>query len=132
VQPSTPLGPDQVNVIQRTAAARDVINAWWEAVERNHIVDPNILCLSRDSEAFDIQDEEGNQAWPEEGVEIFLSPLNKTSPEVMQITVTWDGNNNNNTFTWSGPSGVLDCTGQRPVGPAVGGAVKATVVALCH
>jgi hypothetical protein len=24
------------------------------------------------------------------------------------------------TFTWSGPSGVLDCTGQRPVGPAAG------------
>jgi hypothetical protein len=22
--------------------------------------------------------------------------------------------NNNNTFTWSGPSGVLGCTGQRP------------------
>jgi hypothetical protein len=30
-----------------------------------------------------------------------------------------DGNNNNNnTFTWSGPSGVRDCTGQRPRGPA--------------
>jgi hypothetical protein len=29
------------------------------------------------------------------------------------------GNNNNNTFTWSGPSGVLDCTEQRPGGPAV-------------
>jgi hypothetical protein len=28
--------------------------------------------------------------------------------------------NNNNTFTWSGPSGVLDCTGQRPGGPAAG------------
>jgi hypothetical protein len=27
-------------------------------------------------------------------------------------------NNNNNTFTWSGPSGVLDCTGQRPGRPA--------------
>jgi hypothetical protein len=24
------------------------------------------------------------------------------------------------TFTWSGPSGVLACTGQRPVGPAAG------------
>jgi hypothetical protein len=78
-------------VIPRTAAARDVINAWWGAVETNHILDPNILCLSRDSEAFDIQGEDGNQVWPEEGVEIFLSPLNKTSPEVMHITVTWDG-----------------------------------------
>jgi hypothetical protein len=28
--------------------------------------------------------------------------------------------NNNNTFTWSGPSGVLGCTGQRPVGHACG------------
>jgi hypothetical protein len=29
-------------------------------------------------------------------------------------------NNNNNTFTWCGPSGVSDCTGQRPVGPKAG------------
>jgi hypothetical protein len=29
---------------------------------------------------------------------------------------------NNNTFTWSGPSGVLDCTGQRSVGQEPGGA----------
>jgi hypothetical protein len=28
--------------------------------------------------------------------------------------------NNNNIFTWSGPSGVLGCTGQRTVGPAAG------------
>jgi hypothetical protein len=28
--------------------------------------------------------------------------------------------NNNNTFTWSGPSGVLGCTGQRRVAPAAG------------
>jgi hypothetical protein len=27
---------------------------------------------------------------------------------------------NNNTFTWSGPSGVLDCAGQRRVAPAAG------------
>jgi hypothetical protein len=26
--------------------------------------------------------------------------------------------NNNNTFTWSSPSGVLGCTGQGPVAPA--------------
>jgi hypothetical protein len=31
-------------------------------------------------------------------------------------------NNNNNTFTWSGPSGVLGFTGQRPVGHGGGGA----------
>jgi ribonuclease HI len=30
--------------------------------------------------------------------------------------------NNNNTFTWSGPSGVLGCTGQRPLGRVPGGA----------
>jgi hypothetical protein len=28
-----------------------------------------------------------------------------------------NNSDNNNTFTWSGPSGVLGCTGQRPVGP---------------
>jgi hypothetical protein len=78
-------------VIQQTAAARDVINAWWAAVEQNHIVDPNILCLSRDPEAFDIQEENRNQVEIDEGVEIFLAPLNKTSPEVMCIDVTWDG-----------------------------------------
>jgi hypothetical protein len=27
----------------------------------------------------------------------------------------WESHNNN-TFTWSGPSGVLDCSGQRPLG----------------
>jgi hypothetical protein len=26
---------------------------------------------------------------------------------------------NNNTFTWSGPSGALDCTGQRTVGHGI-------------
>jgi hypothetical protein len=30
------------------------------------------------------------------------------------------GKRNNNTFTWSGPSGVLGCTGQRPERPAAG------------
>jgi hypothetical protein len=29
-------------------------------------------------------------------------------------SVSNQSNNNNNTFTWSGPSGVRDCTGQRP------------------
>jgi hypothetical protein len=76
------------------AAARDAINAWWAAVKQNHIVDPNILCLSRDPEAFDIQDENGDQVEIEEGAEIFLEPLNKTSPEVMQVDVTWDGHDN--------------------------------------
>jgi hypothetical protein len=35
------------------------------------------------------------------------------------LVVAYDNNNNNNnnTFTWSGPSGVLGCTGQRPGGP---------------
>jgi hypothetical protein len=77
--------------LPQTAAARDVINAWWAAVEPDHIVDPNILCLSRDPEAFEIQDENGNQVEIEEGTEIFLAPLNKTSPEVIHVEVTWDG-----------------------------------------
>jgi hypothetical protein len=50
-------------IIPRTAAVRDAINAWWTAVETNHIVDPTVLCLQRDPEAFDIQDENGNQVW---------------------------------------------------------------------
>jgi hypothetical protein len=43
--------------------------------------------------------------------------------------------NNNNTFTWSGPSGVLDCIGQRRKRRPGGSASQdpnATVVALCH
>jgi hypothetical protein len=45
--------------------------------------------------------------------------------------------NNNNTFTWSGPSGVLDCTGQRRIAPAAGWCKsgthkRETVVSLCH
>jgi hypothetical protein len=39
-------------------------------------------------------------------------------------------NNNNNTFTCSGPSGVLGCTGQRP--GVVQPRPKVTVVTLCH
>jgi hypothetical protein len=77
-------------VIPRTAAARDVINAWWSAVEREHITDPNILCLSRDPEAFDIQDENGDQVEVDDDVEIFLKPLNRTCPEVVGVDVTWD------------------------------------------
>jgi hypothetical protein len=34
-------------VVPKTAAARDVIDAWWEALERNQIKDPNIVCLQR-------------------------------------------------------------------------------------
>jgi hypothetical protein len=33
---------------------------------------------------------------------------------------------NNNTFTWSGPSGVLDCTGQRRVAPAAAWCMSST------
>jgi hypothetical protein len=40
--------------------------------------------------------------------------------------------NNNNTFTWSGPSGVLGCTGQRPVAPAAGWCMPSTQCDGCH
>jgi hypothetical protein len=40
-------------------------------------------------------------------------------------------NNNNNTFTWCGPSGVLGCTGQRPVGPAAGGCKSRRRLSRC-
>jgi hypothetical protein len=78
-------------VIPRTASARDVINAWWVAVERDNITDLNIMCLSRDPEAFDIQDENGDQVEIDDGVEGFLKLLNRTSPEVVQVDITWDG-----------------------------------------
>jgi hypothetical protein len=78
-------------VISRTASARDVINAWWAVVERERITDPNILCLSRDPEAFDIDYGSGNQVEIDDDVEIFIKPLNKTSPEVVGIDLTWDG-----------------------------------------
>jgi hypothetical protein len=35
--------------------------------------------------------------------------------------------NNTNTFTWSGPSGVLGCTGQRPEGRLRGGACQVPI-----
>jgi hypothetical protein len=78
-------------VVPRTAAASDLINAWWAAIERDQIKDPNVLCLSKDSEAYDIQDEEGHPVYLEEGMEVFLIPMNRTSPEVMTVDVTWDG-----------------------------------------
>jgi hypothetical protein len=37
---------------------------------------------------------------------------------------------NNNTFTWSGPSGVLDCTGERRVAPAVGWCMSSTHIGV--
>jgi hypothetical protein len=77
--------------LPRTASARDVINAWLAAVESQQIKDPNVLCLFRDPEAYDIRDEDGERVLLEEGEEVFIIPLNKTSPEVMIVDVTWDG-----------------------------------------
>jgi hypothetical protein len=79
-------------VVPKAAAARDVINAWWEAVERNQVKDPNLVCLSKNPEAYEIQHEEGEEyVTLEDGMEVFLIPLGRTSPEVMRIDVTWDG-----------------------------------------
>jgi hypothetical protein len=41
-------------VVPRTEAARDIINAWWEAAERSQIKDSNIECLSKDPDAYDL------------------------------------------------------------------------------
>jgi hypothetical protein len=79
-------------VIPRGAAASDVINAWWNEVDRNQVKNPNIVGLSRDSEMYEIQNEAGESYIEiEDGMEIFLIPTNKTSPEVMTVDVTWDG-----------------------------------------
>jgi hypothetical protein len=78
-------------LIPLAAAARDAVDAWWAAVDRQHVTDPNITCLPRDWNEHDICDEDGELI---EGIvddaEIFLSPKNKTSPEVISITITWD------------------------------------------
>jgi hypothetical protein len=56
----------------------------------------------------------------------------KRKPESNTRQMTGAGiNNNNNTFTWCGPSGVLDCTGQRPVGPAAGGCKSRRRLSRC-
>jgi hypothetical protein len=74
------------------AASRDVVNAWWNAVERNQVKDPNILCLSRNPEMYEFQDDTGKTYFDiEEGMEIVLIPKDRTSPEVVSIDVTWDG-----------------------------------------
>jgi hypothetical protein len=43
-----------------------------------------------------------------------------------------NNNNDNNIFTWSGPSGVLGCTRQRPVGPPSRGSAAKTQSDGCH
>jgi hypothetical protein len=44
------------------------------------------------------------------------------------VRLCWDlVADNNNTFTWSGPSGVLGCTGQRRVAPLYGGVQSSTL-----
>jgi hypothetical protein len=40
-------------IIPSGSAARDIVNAWWEAVDRNQVKDPNIVCLSRDPEMYE-------------------------------------------------------------------------------
>jgi hypothetical protein len=70
-------------LIPRLAAARDVVNAWWKEVDSQHVTDPNILCLSRDWNEYDIGDEDDMPVNIDEGVMIFLEPLNKTCPEVV-------------------------------------------------
>jgi hypothetical protein len=54
-----------------------------------------------------------------------VSPQSRESSwETLGIRDRWESgktNTNTNTFTWSGPSGVLGCTGQRRVAPLYGG-----------
>jgi hypothetical protein len=79
-------------VISKMAAASDVINAWWEAVDRTQVKNPNIVCLSRNPDVYRIQNDKGEEYIEiEYGMEIFLIPLNRTSPKIMTVDVTWDG-----------------------------------------
>jgi hypothetical protein len=68
-------------VIPGGAAARDVVNAWWNAVDRNQVKDPNIVCFSRNPEMYGFQDETGESYFEiEDGMEIFLIPKGRTNP----------------------------------------------------
>jgi hypothetical protein len=78
-------------LVPTTAAARDVVNAWWKAVGSQHVTDPNILCLTRDWNEYDITDDDDMPIGITEGMMIFLRPLNKTCPEVLRVTIRWDG-----------------------------------------
>jgi hypothetical protein len=53
------------------------------------------------------------------GVESPCAEVSRTVESVFTFSGPFShspNHNNNNTFTWSGPSGVLDCTGQPPEG----------------
>jgi hypothetical protein len=86
-------------LIPMIPAARDVVNAWWAAVDRQQVTDSNITCLPRNWNEYNIcnadEDPIGDIA---ENMEIFLSPKSKTNPETDSIMVTWDG------FGAEGPS----------------------------
>jgi hypothetical protein len=60
-------------------------------VNFQHVTDPNILCLSRDWNEYDVGDEDDNPVDIDEGVAIFFKALNKTCPEVMRVAIRWDG-----------------------------------------
>jgi hypothetical protein len=72
-------------------AARDVVNGWSKAVDSQYVTDPNILCLPRDWNEYEIEDEDGNLIDIVDGIEIFLKLLSKTCPEVMKVAISWDG-----------------------------------------
>jgi hypothetical protein len=81
----------QTILVPQTAAAREVVNAWWKAGDSQHVTEPNILSLSRDWNEYDITDEDGNPIDIVEWLAIFLKPLNKTSPETSRVSIRWDG-----------------------------------------
>jgi hypothetical protein len=88
---STIRGTLQNIVIPLTSVSRHVMMGWGQAVDSRHITDPNIRCRSRDWNEYDIGDDDDTPIEIEEGVEVFLGPPSKTSPEVAPIAISWDG-----------------------------------------
>jgi hypothetical protein len=79
-------------VVAGNAAARDIVNAWWAAVDKNQVKDPNVVCLSRDPEMYEFQNEDGDTCYDiEDRMELFLIPIGRTCQEVVIVDVTWDG-----------------------------------------
>jgi hypothetical protein len=79
-------------LIPQTASERDLINACWKSVDMRQVKDPDILSLPREHTEFIAHDGNGDSVpETEDGLVIYFSPKSKTSPEMVQVTITWDG-----------------------------------------
>jgi hypothetical protein len=83
---STARKTSQNILIPLTSAEHDVGNGWSKAVDSQHVMDPNILCLSRDWNEYNIGDEDDHQIDIAEGMEMtMIIEHYKTHPEHAEI-----------------------------------------------